>query len=376
MTEPTQTPTAWTILLGPGPRLAAFEPSARGLLAAHNSGVAASLARIDDLAQLLRPSARGGRLVLDADEVPIEDLGLVRRFLAAQPGWSVEVIGEDAGRRSARALLSFARTRWMSWPPDLAQVEELLRSPSARRPIAPRASSAGSSATNPRLERELPRLAALAQAAREAFSRDASAAAGESAPGSTLALDLERLARGARSLAWRAEPPPPSDEPVELGALLEEQLAALTLRGKKGPRFLYRGIPGVWVRVGREALVAALDAVLLTARGQSAAGDMIRVELLLEAAGRQGALVRVEFPAAAGADPAQLLETGGELGEPGPGELPAARAVVEAAGGALEIGAGGAGTWQAQLRLPVETRAPEVEVAPQGVAAAAEDPFA
>jgi hypothetical protein len=375
MTEPTHSPAVWTILLGPGPRLGAFEPSARGLLSAHNPDIASSLARIDDLAQLLRTTARGGRLLLDADEVPLEDLGLVRRFLAAHAGWTVEVLGEDAGRRSARALLSFPRTRWMSWPPDLAQVEELLRSPAARRLHPTRATPAAAGAAPTPLTRELPRLAALAEAAREAHAR-----LGGDAPGSAgLAGDLERLARGARSLAWRAEPPPPAEVGVELGSLLEEQLAALTLRGKKGPRFLYRGTPGLSVRVGREPLVAALDAVLLTARGRAAPGDMIRVELLAESGARSGALVRVEFPAgeAASGDAAALLTSGGELGEPGPADLPAAQAVVEAAGGSLEFGPGAPGTFLAQLRLPLEARAAEeVDSAAQGVTAAAEDPFA
>lgn len=374
MTEPTHTPAVWTILLGAGPRLAAFEPSARGLLAAHNPDIASSLARIDDLAQLLRTTARGGRLLLDADEVPLEDLGLVRRFLAAHAGWTVAILGEDSGRRSARALLSFPRTRWVSWPPDLAQVEELLRSPSARRPQPAAATPAAGAGDAAPWTRELPRLAALAEAARESYAR----LGGDAPSGAGLAGDLERLARGARSLAWRAEPPPPAEESVELGALLEEQLAALTLRGKKGPRFLYRGTAGLRVRVGREPLVAALDAVLLTARGRAAPGDMIRVELLAESGARSGALVRVEFPAgdAAPGDAAALVASGGELGEPGPADLPAAQAVLEAAGGSLELGPGAPGTFLAQLRLPLDPAAAEVEAAPQGVAAAAEDPFA
>jgi hypothetical protein len=124
--------------------------------------------------------------------------------------------------------------------------------------------------------------------------------------------------------------------------------------------------------------VAALDAVLLTARGRAAAGDMIRVELLSEAGARSGALVRVEFPAgdAAPGDPAALWTSGGELGEPGPADLPAAQAVLEAAGGSLEFVAGAPGTWQALLRLPLEPEVAEAHVPPQGVAAAAEDPFA
>jgi hypothetical protein len=377
MAESARNPAVWTILLGPGPRLAAFEPTARGLLAALNQGVGTALARVDDLALLLQQNARGGRLLLDADELPAEDLGLVRRFVESRPGWSIDVIGEDAGRRAARAVLAFARARWMAWPPDLAQLEELLRSPMAQRPAAARAAGpAAGGGARTGLERELARLADLAGRAREAYARLSETP--EPQAGAALAGDLERLARGARSLAWRTDPPAPGPEPIELGALLEEQLAALTVRGKKGPRFLYRGSAGVGVRVDRAALVQALDAVLLTARGRAEAGEMIRVELALESGARPTALVRVEFPEGdlAGAEPARAFELAGELGEPGPSELPAARAVLEAAGGSLEFTAGNGSTLQAHLRLPAESLLEPVAEVPQGVAAAAEDPFA
>ena len=377
MPESARPAAVWTILLGPGPRLEAFESTARGLVAALNVGVAVETGSVDDLAELLGKRAPAGRLLLDADELPAEDLGFVRRFLAARPGWSLDVIGEDAGRRSARALLALPRARWMAWPPDLEQLEDLLRSPAAARP-APRRSASGAAGAAPRagLERELAQLAQLAGRAREAYAR---LSEGDDAQaGEALAEDLERLSRGTRSLAWRAQPPGPTGDALELGALLEEQLAALTLRGKKGPRFLYRGVPGVGVHVQREALVQALDAVLLTARGRAQAGEMIRVELAVEAGARPTALVRVEFPEGelAGRDPSAALALASELGEPGPADLPAARAVAEAAGGRLDFAAAGAGTLQALLRLPAESLAEAAPAPAEGVVAAAEDPFA
>jgi hypothetical protein len=105
---------------------------------------------------------------------------------------------------------------------------------------------------------------------------------------------------------------------------------------------------------------------------------MIRVELALEAGAQPTALVRVEFPEGdlAGSEPARVFELAGDLGEPGPAELPAARAVVEAAGGSLEFTAGNGATLQAHLRLPAESLLEPVAEAAGGVTAAAEDPFA
>ena len=60
MAESTRNPAVWTLVLGPGPRLAAFEPTARARLGALNADVAAAVTRIDDLAELLRQGARGG----------------------------------------------------------------------------------------------------------------------------------------------------------------------------------------------------------------------------------------------------------------------------------------------------------------------------
>ena len=63
------------------------------------------------------------------DHLPVEDLGFVRRFLAGASGWSVLLVGEDAGHRAARAALSLPRVRWLPWPPDLAQLDDIVAAP-------------------------------------------------------------------------------------------------------------------------------------------------------------------------------------------------------------------------------------------------------
>jgi hypothetical protein len=379
-----RTETVWTILLGPGPRLAGFESLARSVHAALHAGIASELTRFDDLALLLGERAKTGRLVLDADHLPAEDLGFVRRFLEARPAWSLQLIGQDAGRQSARAVLSLARTTWMAWPPDLEQLQELLRAPES---ILPRPAPAQAAGVRPRqaqseanFERELGEIAALAGRARESFARLSDTGEPGGAAAAELGSDLAQLSRTARSLVYRVAPPGPGSATVELGTLLEEQLAALTLRGKKSPRFLYRGPRGVMVRADRAALVTALEAVLLLARGNAAAGEMIRVELAMES-GAPGAVVRVEFPEGdlAGVDLERLFEPNGvsaRSADLGSGDLAAARAVVEALGGRLELNPGSGNTLQIQLHLPAEQEQEVPAAVPEGVPAAAEDPFA
>ena len=48
--------------------------------------------------------------------------------------------------------------------------------------------------------------------------------------------ELRRLMRFTRTLACLSAPPPRGDDTFDLAALIEEQLAALTLRTRKGPR--------------------------------------------------------------------------------------------------------------------------------------------
>lgn len=74
----------------------------------------------DDVSELACARASDARhLILDAEALPIEDVGYVRRFLDDAPDAHATIVGLDAGARVARALLALPRTRWMAWPPDL-----------------------------------------------------------------------------------------------------------------------------------------------------------------------------------------------------------------------------------------------------------------
>jgi len=347
---------AFGIVLGPGPRLAGIEPLARAASAQVNAGVALAFERITDLSELLAPRGARGRLVLDLDHLPLEDLGFVRRFLASARGWSLLLVGEDTGHRAARAALAMERTRFLPWPPDIAQLTELAAAPADLRPVArqaPQPVPASVSAVSP-MAAHLTELADLAERAQHAVAAARAPGGSEAEP----PAELGRLARLARALSYAAAPPALSRAELELGPLVEDLLAALTLRGKKAPRFLYRGSRGILVRGARAPLASALESALLLARSCAGAGEIVRVQVGFSEGAASTAEVSVEFPVGplAGADPADPFSGDGaaQLSEVGPGDFAAARAVVRGLGGSLDLGLGEGGTARLRIALPAE----------------------
>jgi hypothetical protein len=356
---------AFGVVLGPGPRLAEIETLARAASAQVNSGLAVAFERIADLAELLAPRGSRGRLVLDLDHLPLEDLGFVRRFLSTARGWSLLLVGEDAGHRAARAALALERTRFLPWPPDIAQLMELAAAPADLRP-QPRPQAAPASGAPSQagpLAAHLSELADLAERAQLSV-------AGVGGAESEAPPELARVTRLARALSFAAAPPVLSRAELELGPVVEDLLAALTLRGKKAPRFLYRGARGIRVRAARGPLASALESALLLARSCAGAGEIVRVQLGFSEEAR-AAEISVEFPAGplAGADPTEPLSgaAGIALAEVGPGDFAAARAVVRGLGGSLDLAFPEAALAKLRIALPAEA-------APAGAELEAEQP--
>lgn len=104
-----------------------------------SQGVRAEVRELEDLIQLL--PGRGavvsgpgevpncGRLVLDGEHLPLEDVGLVRRFLVSNPGWSAVCLGLDPRGTVQGSLEGLPRIGWRPWPPDLDQLRALARIP-------------------------------------------------------------------------------------------------------------------------------------------------------------------------------------------------------------------------------------------------------
>lgn len=127
-------PAAWSVCLGPGNELEDLGPVLVHLSRAVNNGVDVQITTLGDLAGLMTAFAGRGRLILQGDNFPDEDIGFVRRFLVNNPHWSLVLVGKDAGTRPARVILGMDRTRWLALPPDLDQMRELVRYPSVPEP--------------------------------------------------------------------------------------------------------------------------------------------------------------------------------------------------------------------------------------------------
>ena len=122
----------WALLLGPGEDLERLAPLLEALEHSHGIEQPLGIDVLDDLSQLFSELPDRGRLVLHAAWLPLEDLGMVRRFLDASPGWELVLVGLDPGASAPRRLLRLPGTRWFSDPLDLDQLDELLNAPDFR----------------------------------------------------------------------------------------------------------------------------------------------------------------------------------------------------------------------------------------------------
>ena len=131
------------IVIGPGERLEELAAALGGLLA-RAPGPGARMMALEDLAQLLLLRSSAGRLLLDAERVPAEDVGILRRFLEDRSGWTLHVVAEDGGEPSP--LLALPGAELLAWEPDLAALRALAGAP---RPAAAPAARPSSTAREP-----------------------------------------------------------------------------------------------------------------------------------------------------------------------------------------------------------------------------------
>lgn len=355
-----------SIVVAPSARFAAVAPICATI--ARSEGVDSELEvrALDDLYELASARHDRGLLILDSDELALEDVGLVRRFATRNTEWRLAVVGNDATRASAKALLALARTRWLSWPLDLTQITELVRSAAPASVVVPRAGEADAkahtgegAAAATQLETQVSILADISQRLELAFSVWRESARPAESDIEAPAAELRRLLRFTRTLSCCIAPPSRGEDEFDPAALIDEQLATLALRGRKGPRFSTRGgaearaAGGFAVRANRAAIAIAFEAVLGLASQCAAPGETVRV-LYSEQDGQLA--ITVEFPAGALAgvsaerilDPAVMRE---RLPDFGPNELPAAAAILRSQGGELVLAEGGRGALAVQMRL-------------------------
>jgi hypothetical protein len=200
----------------------------------------------------------------------------------------------------------------------------------------------------------------------------------------TPSVEMRRLLRFTRTLSCLISPPPRGDEEFDLAALIEEQLAALTLRARKGPRFQPRSQEGrveFVVRADRAAVALAFESLLQLARLCAGQGETVRVVYTPQSSGELS--ISIEFPAGplTGLSNEQLADANllrERLPELGPNDLAASAAILGSQGGGLLVKSNGNGQLALQARLPLAraTTLQPQRPAASGTRATGNDPFA
>lgn len=390
MPNPSAPPPAWTVLVGPGRRLAhlagALAALARPLA---RPGTEVAVERLDDVEGLLGIEAPSGRAIVDAGALAVEDVGFVRRFLERCPGWSVDLTGDDPRAGSAAPLAAHPRVRWLPWPLDVDQLQralEVVPAFAAARTPPPGAGtseleeiadilSAGDRAWSRREPREeyddedyedeygpespdepeLPafyrdQVADLADIAQR-LHLSLEAAGDEAGAGGKLVerlrADVQRLLQFTRTLSYLVAPPAAGAQTIVLPTLLEELLATVAGVGPDAPRYLYRGGSDLVVRSDKTLLTQAFDAMLQLAGRCSTSHDVVRVSTRdsgpPSAPGEPPQVeVEISFPAGPLGDlePEDIVvpyALRGLLPEIGSNALAAARGILRGQGGSLVL---------------------------------------
>lgn len=207
--------------------------------AGERRGVAWTESGLADLEELFAPHSLEGLLILEAERVPPEDIGFVRRFLERQAGWRLVVVGESEQDARARTLLALARAQWLAWPPDLGELRVLL-------PVGAARAAEPGLGERPRTRRAAP---------------------------------AERRVNGG----------------VDLGGLLEELLAGAAVRGESTARYSFSAGRNCRIPGEREALLAGLHGLVELARLCAGSDGLVRATL----AGDGDAVeIQLEFPRA------------------------------------------------------------------------------
>lgn len=308
--------------LGPGPLFRDLGPVLEVLAAAAardsgSGGPAPTIESLTDLDRLLDPPQGTGRLLLAVEGLPIEDVGLVKRFVRRYAGWSLILCGGDPRHSTVRSLAGDRHSRWLAWPPDLDQMRALV----------------GAEVSN-------------GQVPQAPGPRGAS-----DGPGGDIGVagdDLEH--HGGATRAQHS----PGDGALDLGELVEELLASAALADSP-PDYAYRANGNLSLGLPPDDVARIVDAVLGLARACGGEGAAISVEAGPGAG--DDIELRVGFPEGplAGLGGRQLLDPqalGERLGASEQEAFGEAAGLLEALGGTADVGRPEDGRLQMTLVLP------------------------
>lgn len=327
---------------------------------------AQELAELGDLEELLFGQSERGTLILDYSQVPVEDIGFVRRFLERHAHWRLLVLGRDASDDCAERLLRLGQSEWVSWPPNLDQVSALLPAGTGT------AAGAASRATNAASERP------SAPQAAEALQPlpPAGAPVERSAPQASGAPSSASVAPGSAS---------DSVEALDLGKLFKELLINEHLAGHKWALEFQEGIT---LPIDPRLAKLSYGAFINLARACAGREGLVRAKL--ERSGLEGdpadtVCLQMTFPQGS-LSPEDLplvlkrpIEMEGKLGSAAKAALIAAEALRKR-GGRIQLQNAGTGSLQLDMHLSsadLEVLELErLEAASEANEGRAQDPFA
>ena len=326
-------PSTKGVLVGPGERM---DLMARLVEAAGRrpDGTGTAVRMLVDLADLLVEGPGPGRLLLDAEHLPLEDIGLLRRILQrGGPNLEAWVLGRDAAGQGTKAALALSGTRWLAWPPDVDQIVALAE---GGRPLVQQLQPAPTPFR--------PAEASLSPLPPPPASP---------APATPTPQAQESRPRGATG--------------YDLAPLLQELLGALSLKGRRAPRFHFLGNGAFPVRLDRATVTTVLEAMLLLARSCAGPGEAVHVTMSERASGE--ADVHLEFPAGPLASlPANAVlshelweQVRARLPELESTHLPEALKPLRVRGGEVLAESAPAGHMSLRLRLPLSDAGASVD---------------
>lgn len=121
----------WTLLLGPGSSLGECLPILEALALMTHPSADFGIEQLEAWHALFCDFPEVGRILIDADSIQTEQVGLVQGFLEVHESWELWLVGSDSSSLATRQLLSLPAAYWVPAPLDVNSLKSALLAPEA-----------------------------------------------------------------------------------------------------------------------------------------------------------------------------------------------------------------------------------------------------
>lgn len=121
--------TPWTLLLGPGRSLGECLPLLEALAHQTESNALEGIGQLESWDALFCEFPDVGRILVDADNIALREVGLLAAFLSSHPGWELWLVGDQPANRAPRELLREDAALWVPAPLDVSSLREAVGAP-------------------------------------------------------------------------------------------------------------------------------------------------------------------------------------------------------------------------------------------------------